>query len=323
MSVKVSVIIPVYNCESYIGQAIQSALDQTEKDLEVIVVDDGSTDQTCHMIRGFTDSRVRLLAGEQNAGESRARNLGVAHAKGQWIAFLDGDDWWAPQRLERLLGVAEKEEADIIMDNCRIIDDGARYPWKTARRVIRFEGIVRLDAVRFVAIDPGVNLIVRRRFLVEHEIRFDEGLIAAPDMKYGLQCIIRGGKFVVVPQAYYFYRRRPGQVTGQSLISVIAMRKLTSALLRDVEVCADPELCRALARRLEFLKREESYQRVAQPVKEGKYWAAFRELLRQPEKFSVIVERLPRVFRRQSMRALWRLRELLGSVLWRVKAGSM
>ena len=100
----VSVIIPAYNAEPFITETVQSALDQTFKDLEVIVVDDGSSDQTVARLEAFGD-RVRIHR-QANAGVARARNAGVAIAKGSWIAFLDADDLWLPLKLQRQMASA-------------------------------------------------------------------------------------------------------------------------------------------------------------------------------------------------------------------------
>ena len=96
-SPKVSVVIPVFNGERFIGDAIRSALGQTFRDFEIIVVDDGSTDQTEKIVRQFSD-RVAYHR-QENRGAGVARNLGVMRASGEWIAFLDADDIWYPQKL--------------------------------------------------------------------------------------------------------------------------------------------------------------------------------------------------------------------------------
>ncbi len=98
----VSVIIPAYNAEPFIVDTVQSALDQTYRDLEVIVVDDGSTDRTVARLEGFGD-RIRIHR-QANGGVARARNAGVALATGEWVAFLDADDLWLPHKIARQLG---------------------------------------------------------------------------------------------------------------------------------------------------------------------------------------------------------------------------
>lgn len=97
----VSVIIPAYNAEAFITETVQSALDQTYQDLEVIVVDDGSKDGTVAALEQF-GNRIRVHL-QPNGGVAKARNMGVGLAKGSWIAFLDADDLWLPQKLERQL----------------------------------------------------------------------------------------------------------------------------------------------------------------------------------------------------------------------------
>lgn len=93
----VSVIIPVYNGERFLAEAIRSALDQTLSPAEIIVIDDGSTDASAEVARGFGPP-VRVLA-QANLGPAAARNLGVAHAAGDLLAFLDADDLWMPEKL--------------------------------------------------------------------------------------------------------------------------------------------------------------------------------------------------------------------------------
>lgn len=101
----VSVIIPAYNAEAFIADTVRSALDQTYRDLEVIVVDDGSADGTLKALEQF-QGRVRVHA-QANGGVARARNAGVRLAAGSWIAFLDADDLWLPHKIERQLACSD------------------------------------------------------------------------------------------------------------------------------------------------------------------------------------------------------------------------
>src|SRR5215203_336114 len=113
----VSVLIPAYNVAGYLDKSVSSALDQ-EVDVEVIVVDDGSTDSTPQAIRRLeADPRVRGFRLPVNGGPSAARNKALDEARGEWIAFLDADDWFAPGRLPYLLEVAEAAGADAITDD--------------------------------------------------------------------------------------------------------------------------------------------------------------------------------------------------------------
>ncbi|MBD1834962.1 glycosyltransferase family 2 protein [Cyanobacteria bacterium FACHB-472] len=97
---KVSVIIPVYGVEKYIAGTVQSVLDQTYKDFELLIIDDGSPDGSVEICQQFTDSRITILR-QPNQGVCAARNTGIRHAKGEYLAFLDGDDLWLPEKLEK------------------------------------------------------------------------------------------------------------------------------------------------------------------------------------------------------------------------------
>ena len=108
----VSVIIPTYNRAHLIGRALQSVLDQTVCDLEVIVVDDASTDGTQEVVQSFRDPRIIFLRQSENSGASAARNAGMKEAKGEYIAFLDSDDEWMPQKLEKQLQVFKQRSLD-------------------------------------------------------------------------------------------------------------------------------------------------------------------------------------------------------------------
>lgn len=98
----VSVVIPAYNAEVYVAKAIESVLTQTHEDLELLVIDDGSTDATAKVVQGIKDSRLTLYT-KSNEGVERARNLGIEKSRGAWVAFLDADDWWEASKLERQL----------------------------------------------------------------------------------------------------------------------------------------------------------------------------------------------------------------------------
>ncbi|KAF3885341.1 MULTISPECIES: glycosyltransferase family 2 protein [Nostocales] len=97
---KISVIIPVYAAEKYIAATLQSVLEQTYKNFEVIIVDDGSPDRSIEICRQFTDSRIKIIH-QENRGLAGARNTGIRHAKGEYLALIDADDLWLPEKLEK------------------------------------------------------------------------------------------------------------------------------------------------------------------------------------------------------------------------------
>jgi glycosyltransferase involved in cell wall biosynthesis len=104
----VSAILPTYNRAHLVGRSIRSVLNQTYRDFELIVVDDGSTDNTDEVVNGFNDPRIRYIRHEQNKGGSAARNTGIKAAQGEYIAFQDSDDEWLPEKLEKQMRIFEK-----------------------------------------------------------------------------------------------------------------------------------------------------------------------------------------------------------------------
>ena len=98
----VSVVIPVYNCEQYIAECIDSVLGQTYENFEIIIIDDGSSDDSVKIVSEYDNDRIKLFR-QNNSGSAVARNCGVEQASGIWIAFLDADDTWLPDKLQKQL----------------------------------------------------------------------------------------------------------------------------------------------------------------------------------------------------------------------------
>lgn len=121
----VSIVTPVYNCESYIAQAIESVLAQTHQSLEMILVDDCSTDNSAAIIASYQklDDRIKYVKLDRNSGVAVARNAGLEETRGQYVALLDGDDYWKPEMLEKLIVCAEKTGADIVYCSYEIVDE--------------------------------------------------------------------------------------------------------------------------------------------------------------------------------------------------------
>jgi glycosyltransferase involved in cell wall biosynthesis len=167
---KVSVIIPCYNGEHFIGDAIKSVLSQTYKELEIIIVDDGSTDKSKDVLGQYeSDARVVCLAHEQNRGIPAARNTGIRHSRGEYIAFLDQDDIWRQKKLAKQIQRLKEDtagEIGLVFSNVETIQDidGRKKRWITRAP----QGIgekSRKEVVRSLFLDnfiPIVSATVRR-----------------------------------------------------------------------------------------------------------------------------------------------------------------
>jgi glycosyltransferase involved in cell wall biosynthesis len=154
----VSVIIPVYNYERYLGEAIESVLNQTYKHLEVIVVDDGSTDQSGEVARSFAGRGVRYWP-QVHAGIGPARNKGVELAQGEFLAFLDSDDRWPLEKLERQLRSFESDPAlEMVFGQALQLQNGPEWEASVRDNQLLVAGMVP-------GMVPGTMLIKRDAFL--------------------------------------------------------------------------------------------------------------------------------------------------------------
>lgn len=125
MQVLVSIIMPAYNCEKYIAQAIKSVLTQTYCDFELIIIDDYSDDKTAEIIEMMCkrDSRIKMIFNKRNLGVSATRSLGVSLANGEWIAFIDSDDCWERNKLEKQLAYTATNNAEFVFTGSSFIDE--------------------------------------------------------------------------------------------------------------------------------------------------------------------------------------------------------
>jgi succinoglycan biosynthesis protein ExoO len=307
---KVSVIIPAYNTETYIGKAIESALKQTLTDIEVIIVDDGSSDKTVEVAKSFTDRRLKVIVNQQNLGAAAARNRAFRAAQGEWIAVLDSDDWYAPKRLENLVSLANQTNADMIADDVYLIKDGTTSPWSTLIQESgeRIDKIFQIDIVYFVETDvygqPGLHLglskpLFKREFLIKNGIEYDEEIRMGQDFWIDMKCLIKGARFFIEPKPYYFYRSRPGSLVYQSqLPRLIQYCKTTTSFMQQDIVKKNPTLMRALSYNLSVYKKNLAYLQVVEPIKQRKWLTAFTEIRKYPgffydfmSRFNGIVER--------------------------------
>lgn len=171
-----SVVIPAHNRSKSISAAIESVVAQTWSDLEVIIVDDGSTDDTVHVVEEWagSDSRIHLVRLDQRRGAQAARNTGIWAARGEWIAFLDSDDQWLPESLELRLQQAIEKGRRVVHSECYILHPGATEPQLMG--IPRVEGRAHRELLR----RPGPvypSLLVHKEALARIGY-LDEGILS-------------------------------------------------------------------------------------------------------------------------------------------------
>jgi len=182
----VSIMMPAYNAEAYIGDAIQSVLSQTYPDWELIVVNDGSTDGTALVIDEFTDPRVKKI-NQANGGEAVARNTALENMQGEFVAFLDADDEFLPNHLEVTVRILQEHpEWDGVYTDGDYIDQKGTYLQRlSSRRRGPFEGWIFEQLVWASDVfGPPLCVLVRRDKVMQHEIRYDPRIVIGPDWDF-------------------------------------------------------------------------------------------------------------------------------------------
>lgn len=236
----VSVIIPIYNSASTILKTIDSVRQQTYSDFEIIVINDGSTDQTLEILATIQDPRLKVFSYE-NGGVASARNRGIAQSIGTFLSFLDADDSWSPDKLELQLAMLQSHpEAAVAYSWTRFMNEiNATFQDDVS---IYFTGNVLPPLLLRNFIASGSNILVKRE-AVARVGGFDSEMTPAEDWDFYLR-LAATYSFVVVPKIQIFYRQTQGNASSK----VIAMGR---AALRVIEKAFE-----TVPSNLQFLKQQ-------------------------------------------------------------------
>lgn len=198
----VSVIIPTYNREILIKDAINSVLVQTFQDFEIVVIDDGSTDNTKNVVESYNDSRIKYFY-QQNAGLNAARNAGIRESCGKYIAYLDSDDIWESVKLEKQVKILEKfPEIGLVYCGSSLIDENNKNIGK--RPLISYKGNVFDKIIRYNFLYNG-SIVLFRRECLEKVGLFDEHTVRMTDWEFYLRFAIYYN-FYGIPEYLIRYR---------------------------------------------------------------------------------------------------------------------
>jgi succinoglycan biosynthesis protein ExoO len=300
-TIKISVIIPSYNAGHYIKTAIQSAIDQTEKNIEIIVCDDVSTDNTIEIIREMMqyDGRIQLIQNTQNQGPSYSRNYAIKQSKGEWIALLDADDYYHQDRLAKLLVVAENEQADFVADNLFYVDTNDQIINQATESFPSHLNHKRLDVKEFVENDSPsshglkygyLKPMIRRTFIIENSMAYDETVRMAEDSLFYINGLLKGAVFVLINDAYYFYRVVTNSLSRSGDSSAyITMLANNQKLLNLAEDTHNLEAITALNKRNSAYLDIILYYDITKHIKNGQFSVAFKLLLFNPLSWSSVV----------------------------------
>ncbi|MDH6456546.1 glycosyltransferase involved in cell wall biosynthesis [Fusobacterium sp. PH5-7] len=211
--IKVSIIIPVYNVEEYIEQCLESVVNQTLKEIEIIIVNDGTKDNSMKKIEKFlSDERITVI-NKENGGVSSARNAGIKIAKGEYISFVDPDDFIDEMMLEKLY--KDTEDKDIIISNIIECNNGMQEK----KQVEMKKEIREYNKGSYFWRCYGFsvcNKIHKRKYLENNNIKFIEGIILE-DVPFNFYSLFLSNKVKYVESAYYYYRFRRENSTMNTL----------------------------------------------------------------------------------------------------------
>ena len=219
MSIKVTVVVAAYNLESYIARCLSSVSNQTLKDIEIIVVNDGSTDETGQIVECFsdTDPRIRVI-NQENGGLSAARNTGLRHAQGEFVAFLDGDDFVDPTMYESLYSAIQADSAEMaVCGYCKLWEEAGGQTLKTQKHFFD-KRLIHGDLInQFLARHDEAYVVVWNKL-------FKRALIADNGLYFENRAFFEDAGFIptylkhittiaVVQETLHYYVQRSGSIT--------------------------------------------------------------------------------------------------------------
>lgn len=245
---KVSVIVPIYNVAKYLDRSIKSILNQTLNDIEIILIDDGSTDESLSICNNYKkkDSRIKVYS-KKNGGVSSARNLGIKKAKGTYLAFVDPDDWIENEMYESLYFLSEKKETDITICDYMVEQRGEKSKKKINYEKDTFD---RSDIMKYLIPNmigqesfkgTGSNimgsvcrLIVRREFILNNNVKFREDISLMEDLIFCIVIFMQVEKISYVKSSYYHYMKNENSALSSYRENTIFERIKVNEILNKI-----------------------------------------------------------------------------------------
>lgn len=244
---KVSIIVPVYDVEAYIGTCLSTLVNQSYKQLEIICIIDGSPDDSVDVCKEFQKQSPDLIKifEKENGGLSDARNYGFKHATGDYIIFIDSDDYVNHDFISKLVKAIEDNNADIAFSEVDLV-----YP-TFKRELLLIDRYAKMDQEQlFISLYPSAwNKMYTREFIEKHDLEFKKGL-KYEDVNYIYKALVHSPKIVFVSDSIYYYRQRQN-----SMIKVVdsSVDDLITGLIDVIEYCKQIGLFEKYFERLEYV----------------------------------------------------------------------
>ena len=227
MEDKITIILPTYNIENYVDECIQSVLNQTYKNFELIIIDDGSTDHTLDKCKKFlNDKRIKIIS-QANQGVSKARNVGIENALGNFIAFIDGDDILSKKYLETLLNNTIRASADMAI--CQYVTDIDKLENRSTlvKNEILSKSNLETLIIKKQFQDCYVwNKLFKKSIIRDNNIKFPIGITIWEDIYFVFCYLEHCNEITIINQSLYYYRSRENSAVNQSETVKKTMDKL-------------------------------------------------------------------------------------------------
>jgi len=317
MTATISVIIPAYNAAGFIGRAIESVLSQTMQALEIIVIDDGSTDKTGVILQGYAQAHpaVKIIELPRNGGVAAARNAGFAAARGVWLAVLDADDAFAPERLAALVAFGVSTGADFVADDIAYYDAVAKVVTGNAKVSADPDEPVSLQQFFAHNLADGKGMdwgllkpVFRRQSLIARNIAYRDKISHGEDFQLVVDLLLSGADFRILPRPLYLYTQRRGAVSGKpsgltrTSIAYAKLAEAASALAQDPRIACDPALVRLLTQRALGLRRLDDAHFISTTLHGRAFWRILARARKHPGLLVLTVRQAGRAVRRRLIR---------------------
>ena len=208
----VTVIIPTYNNSLFVIDSIESVLNQTYKNFEIIVVDDGSTDNTEDILKDYVNQKKIIYIKKINGGPASARNVGIREAKGKFVAFLDADDIWTPNKLTKQIGLILKNDFAAVHTDRYFFDQTNTKDWINHSK----QNIQHLIKENFIVTS---SLIIKTEILKKYMFNEDANFFAVEDYELWLRLLFSDYTFGYIPEKLVGYRLHKNQISSNANIN--------------------------------------------------------------------------------------------------------
>lgn len=301
----VSVILPAYNAERYVGEAIESVLRQGYPDFEIMIVDDASQDRTKDVVKSFNDKRINLITHSKNLGPGSSRNTAIDAARGRWIALLDADDQWHSDRLSKLVDMALLSgDHFFVSDDCMVCfnTSAGLKPWDSQlnlyHKVYYEEQILSLDLAGYFEIGcPGLKPLIPLNHIKKHRLAYDPNCRMGEDFEFYCNLFRTGLKLRLCRRPLYFYRLTPGSLSTN--INRIEHQIGANKRLLEQDGFNDHERT-LIEASFQNLRNRQAYEEFSAALKLGKFKRAAHMAVHKPGLVVKLLRRLPDSWRYRS-----------------------